>query len=195
MHGIVNRSIQVFVTETHGAAVWREIAEVADLGFTDFEPMLSYERTYTPTLLRAVGTVLERPHASIMEDLGTFLVTYPGFEAVRRLLRFSGIDFLDLLQSLDDLAERARLAVPDLFLPALELRMVGSEQYILRCGRDVEGYGHLMIGVLQVMADDYGTLAVLSHEGVAGDREIVGITLVDTSYSSGRRFELARKAG
>ncbi len=62
----------------------------------------------------------------LLEDLGTYLVSHPNVQGLRRLLRFGGAGFIDFLHSLDELHDRARLAVPDLDLPQLELRDHGS---------------------------------------------------------------------
>lgn len=195
MHGLINRSIQRFVASTYGGEIWDRVAEEADLGFTDFEAMLSYDRVYTPILLDAITRVLERPLRSIMEDIGTFLVTHPDFEAVRRLLRFSGVSFVDFLHSLDDLADRARLAVPDLELPSLELHEHSPTDFRLRCSCELPGYGHFMLGILQVMADDYGALAVLEHKGRDGTEEEVAIAIFAEDFAKGRRFDLGCRTG
>jgi hypothetical protein len=195
MHGLVNRSIQRFVSDTYGTAQWEHVTRVAGLDFVDFEPMMTYERTYTPALLDAIATVLNRSRPSIMEDIGTYLVTQPDFEAVRRLLRFGGVDFVDFMHSLDDLRDRARLALPDLNLPLLELRAHSDESYSLLCYSDLKGYGHVMMGILRVMADDYGALALLDHQGVRSGAETVAITLVSANFAAGRSFELGRSVG
>lgn len=190
MHGLVNRSIQLFVTETRGKETWTVVTRVAGIGFVEFEGMMRYKEVYTPRLLNAAAEVLDRPRSEIMEDLGTFVVSQKGFEAVRRLLRFGGIDFVDFLHSLDDLNERVRLAISDLTLPQVELRSHADGEFSLYCDASFEGYGHVMMGVLRAMADDYGTLALLEHQGKVGDAEVVSIRLVETDFSEGRRFEL-----
>ncbi len=190
MHGLVNRSIQLFVTETRGKETWAVVTRVAGIGFVEFEGMMRYKEVYTPRLLNAAAEVLDRPRSEIMEDLGTFVVSQKGFEAVRRLLRFGGIDFVDFLHSLDDLNERVRLAISDLTLPQVELRSHSDGEFSLYCDASFEGYGHVMMGVLRAMADDYGTLALLEHQGKVGDAEVVSIRLVETDFSEGRRFEL-----
>jgi hypothetical protein len=195
MHGLVNRSVQRFVSDTYGTAQWDAVTRLAGLDFTELEAMLTYDQSYTPALLDAIATLLHRSRASVMEDIGTYLVTHPDFEAVRRLLRFGGMDFADFLHSLDDLRDRARLAVPDLDLPALELHAYSDEQYRLYCYSDLTGYGHLMMGVLRVMADDYGALALLDHQGLRDGAETVSITLVAANFAQGRSFELGRSLG
>lgn len=195
MHGLVNRSIQRFVSDTYGTARWEDVRRLAGLDFSDFEAMLTYERTYTPALLDAISTVLNRPRNSVMEDIGTYLVTHSDFEAVRRLLRFGGVDFTDFLHSLDDLPDRVRLAVPDLHLPILELHAYSDEHFSLHCYSDLVGFGHVMMGILRVMADDYGVLALLDHQGLNEKTEAVTIKLVAADFAKGRSFQLGQGLG
>lgn len=190
MHGLINRAIQSFVTDSYGSSRWDEAAEIADLGFTEFEAMLSYDDDLTSRVLDAVGEVLGRDRFDLMEDIGMYLVSHPNMDSLRRLLRFGGVDFVDFLQSLDDLPDRARLAVSDLVLPPIELRDLSDTRFRLICGAPIAGYGHLLMGILRVMADDYGTLAMLSHEGEADGRETVSIVLVDAEFAHGRAFQL-----
>lgn len=193
MHGLVNHSIQLFVTHRYGRPVWLKVATSAGLDFTDFEGMLRYSQVFTPQLLDAAAEVLNRPRGDIMEDLGAFLVSHPGFEAVRRLLRFGGVDFVDFMHSLDDLDDRVRLAVSDLILPKVELRVNSDGHFSLICDATLQGYGHVMMGILRAMADDYGALALLDHSngGAGTNTEIVSITLVENDFAEGRAFSLA----
>ena len=195
MHGLINRSIQSYVSDNYGTDLWTAAAQAAGLEFTDFEAMLSYDDALTPRVLDAVANVLERPRAEVMEDIGTYLVSHPGFEAVRRLLRFGGVNFEDFLLSLDDLPDRARLAVADLHLPRIELREHAEGQFSLICDAPVSGYAHVMMGVLRVMADDYGALALLDHTGGGQGVETLAITLVASRYSEGRDFQLGVRTG
>jgi len=195
MHGLINRSIQSFICDSYSIQTWKEVAAKADLDFDEFEAMLSYDNAITPRVLNAAAEVLERPRNDIMEDIGTYLVSHPSFEAVRRLLRFGGTDFDDFLHSLDDLPDRARLAVGDLDLPGLELRERAPGQFSLICEAPVAGYAHVMMGVLRVMADDYGVLALFEHTGGNNQFETLVIILVEEDYAEGRSFELGARAG
>ena len=194
MHGLINRSVQSYVCDSAGPEVWAEAARRAELGFEDFEAMLSYPDAMTPKILNAVCELLGRDRAEVMEDIGTYLVSHPGYEAVRRLLRFGGVNFSDFLHSLDDLPDRARLALSDLILPGIELRENAEGQFALLCEAPVAGYGHLMMGVLRVMADDYGALVVLDHTGSADGVETLSITVVETDFAAGRSFDLGARA-
>lgn len=195
MHGLINRAVQCFVTDSYGGDKWVEATRVADLSFVEFEAMLTYDDDMTPRLLDAVSKVLGRPRDEVMEDIGTYLVSHPNVEALRRLLRFGGVSFVEFLHSLDDLPDRARLAVSDLNLPRIELRDHSPSQFSLICESPVAGYGHVMMGVLRAMADDYGALALLEHTGAGQGKETIGITLVETEFAEGRTFDLGARAG
>lgn len=188
MHGLINRSIQGFLRDTYGAATWGLVAREARLGFDSFEPMLTYDAGLTTTVLVAASKVLNRPVESMLEDLGTYLVSHPNTEALRRLLRFGGVTFEDFLHSLEDLPERARLALPDLDLPGLELAETNYAEYRLTIHAPVAGMGQVMVGLLRAMADDYGALVLLDY---AGDADSILIKLLDHRHSTGRDFDLA----
>ncbi len=194
MHGLINRAIQRFVVDSYGTDTWVEATRVANLGFVEFESMLTYDDELTPEVLNAVSFVLERGRDEVMEDIGTYLVSHPNVEALRRLLRFGGVDFVEFLHSLDDLPDRARLAVSDLKLPRIELQDQAPGQFSLICESQLDGYGHVMMGILRAMADDYGVLAVLEHEGSGDGRETISISLIETEFAKGRSFELGARA-
>ncbi|MEO9683091.1 MAG: heme NO-binding domain-containing protein [Tateyamaria sp.] len=194
MHGLINRAIQCFVSDSYGADNWVEVARVANLRFVEFESMLVYDDDLTPNLLDSVSYVLNRPRDDVMEDIGTYLVSHPNVERLRRLLRFGGVTFVEFLHSLDDLPDRARLAVSDLTLPRIELREHGPGHFSLICESPLVGYGHVVMGVLRAMADDYGALAVLEHAGSGKGVETISITLIETEFAEGRSFELGARA-
>ena len=190
MHGLINRAVQAFVITTYGDKRWMEIMDESGLGFTEFEAMLVYPEDQSTRMLRAVETKLERPLDEILEDVGTFLVSNPQVEALRRLLRFGGVNYVDFLHSLDDLPDRARLAVSDLHLPGLELIEQAPGQFQLLCQPGVLGYAQVMTGVLRAMADDYGALVILDITGKQDGSDVISITLVESEFSEGRAFEL-----
>jgi hypothetical protein len=195
MHGLINKAIQSFVCHTYGPARWAQVAESAGLGFTDFEAMLIYEDSQTLNVLDALCSDLERSRAEVLEDVGTFLVSNPKVESLRRLLRFGGVSYVEFLHSLDDLPDRVRLAVSDLHLPGLELREHATNQFSLTCQPGLPGYGSVMMGVLRSMADDYGALAILEHNGQVLGAEVIAITLIESAFAEGRSFDLGARTG
>ena len=193
MHGLINKAIQCFVLDTYGRETWREMAQSAALPVMQFEAMLIYEDTLTEQALDATARFLDKPRTDVLEDIGTYLASHPNVEALRRLLRFGGAHFIECLYSLDDLHGRARLAVDDLELPRLTLVRHTENHYSLLCGAAFPGWGHVLVGILRVMADDYGALACLEHCGAKDQTETIDIRLVHTSYAQGRTFVLGQQ--
>lgn len=195
MHGLINRAIQCFAQDTYGPECWVETSHLAGLEFTDFEAMLHYEDALTDQVLDALARQLGVPRETVLEDIGTYLMTHPNVEALRRLLRFGGITFIEFLHSLDDLPDRARLAVSDLELPMMELREHAANRFSLTCQSGHQGFGYVMMGVLRTLADDYGALVFLEHQGGRQGTEVVSITLIEHAFAEGRSFELGARAG
>lgn len=193
MHGLIYRTLQVFVQDSYGPQPWLDIAALAGLDPPEFEAMLSYDPDLADVLMDGATQVLNIPRDMLLEDVGTYLVSHPNCEGLRRLLRFGGVDFIDFLHSLEDLPDRARLAVPDLFLPDLELQDQGQGSFLLRLTGGFEGFGHVMVGLLRAIADDYGALALLDFTGRSGSTETVQIALVETDYAEGRAFDLGAR--
>ena len=167
MHGLINRSLQSFLHDTYGQPVWDAIVREARLDFSGFEAMLTYPDDLTDRVLDAAAITLHRPRETLMEDLGHYLVSHASQTSLRRLLRFSGVNFADFLNSLEELPDRGRLALPNLDLPVVELIEKGAGHFHLRCVAPLAGVGHIVVGLLRAMADDYGALVLV---GPAGNR-------------------------
>jgi len=195
MHGLINRAIQSYLRDTFGLARWAEIARRARIGIDSFEPMLIYPPEMTEAVLAAACDLLERPREGMLEDMGTYLVSTPQLEALRRLLRFGGCDFEEFLHSLEDLPGRGRLALPDLDLPDLVLMASDAGRYRLRCRASLPGTGYVMMGLLRAMADDYGALVLLDYLGATPDGEEIAIELLEAGFAAGRGFDLAVRTG
>lgn len=194
MHGLVNRAIQCFYRDTYGAQAWADLVRELDLPFTQFEPMLHYDTALTHDMVAEMARVLDKPLETVLEDVGTYLVTHPNVEALRRLLRFGGETFVEFLHSLDDLPGRARLAVEDLDLPEMELREHGVHSYSLTCHSSGSGFGHVMLGILRTLADDYGALVFLEHRRGPAGTEVLDISVFKTDFAAGRDFDLGAEA-
>ena len=88
----------------------------------------------------------------------------------------------------------ARLAVEDLRLPPLEVRVSGPGGWLLRLQGAPRGSGYAAVGMLRAMADDYGTLAFVEYQGAMEGAECVEILLLDQDFAQGRAFQLAAGA-
>lgn len=190
MHGLINLSLQCFVRDTYGDQVWRNIAETAELPASGFEAMLTYDDRQTTDVIDAATAKLRQVRGDFLESLGTYLVAHEKCQRIRRLLRFGGRTFEEFLLSLDELPDRARLAVPDLEMPDLYLRQNAPGLFELCCIWERAIFGHVVMGVLRGMADDFGALVLLDYEAVDDNAEVISIIIAESSFSEGRHFEL-----
>lgn len=194
MHGLVNRAIQCFVRDTYGPDMWERLAEMADAPISGFEAMFVYDDPVTERMLSAAEQLLARPRETILEDLGTYLVSHSNVDSLRRLLRFGGDTFVEFLQSVDDLPRRAALAVPDLDLPVFDLVEGEDGASRILCRWDKPGFGHVLVGMMRTLADDYGALVMLDHEGRDGEDEWINVRILSTEFAQGKPFQLAARS-
>ena len=190
MLGLIPRSFQFFLRDTFGVALWETVAQQAETSVDGFESMLSYDEKLMDRVIDAASVVLRRPRESLMEDMGTYLVSHESLGTVRRLLRFSGVNFSDFLNSIEELPERGRLVLPDLDLPDLDLMDLGGGHFRLHCVAGLAGAGHIVMGLLRAMADDYGALVLLEHLGTDGRGEVISVQIADQALYEARPFSL-----
>lgn len=200
MHPLINRSIFCFLRDTYGVGTWRRVALSVGLMPDAAEALMAAGGDEAERLVAAAAEDLGKPQAVLLEDMGTYLVSHPNAEAVRRLLRFSGETFEEFLHSLEDLPGRARLAVNDLVLPAMDVLEEGDSIYRVRVPSADRGFQSVLTGVLRAMADDYGALVMLeteeraevaAGEGEAELRSSILVTLHDSMFAEGKHFELS----
>lgn len=190
MHGLMNKGLQGFLTETYGAETWGVIAARAGLAPDAFEALLVYDPTEMQRVLDAAVGTLGKPREVLLEDLGTHIVSHPTTEPVRRLLRFGGVDFGDFLNSIDELPGRARLALPGISLPEIVTQEVSDDAYLLSCRGGFPGIRWTLAGLLRAMADDYGALAIIEPQDEVEGEERLAVQLLDDAFFEGRHFDL-----
>jgi len=187
--------LQGFLQETYGIAVWRKVAADSGAPKAGFEAMLTYDDALTEAVITAAEQQLDKPRAELLQDLGTFLVSHRSMQRLRRLLRFGGESFSEFLFSLEDLPGRARLAVPELEMPELQIHTVPGAGFEVKCFSGFADAGRVMQGVLAAMADDYGALVFLDFEDQKNGTQVVRVDLLDMSHTEGKSFSLAPLTG
>lgn len=192
MHGLVCRSLHLFLSDSRGDALWRAVARRAGLSDAGVEAFLPVDPSVIDRILTAAAAETRLPVAALLEDMGTHLVTHPRREGVRRLLRFGGPDFREFLHSLQDLPARVALAVPELVLPAITVREGGRGRFDLDVAAGLPGFARVAAGMIRAMADDYGALVVLDLREGAGGAGRMRLDLADAGHADGRAFALAQ---
>jgi hypothetical protein len=194
MHGMVNRALQGFIVANCGPAVWEEVRSIAGVPEDGFEAMHTYDHAVTLACFAAAVDVLDKHPNALLEDIGTYLVTDPALEPLRRLLRFGGDTFAEFLGSLEELPDRARLAMPQLEVPEITLHAEGGGRFRIAARWPVPGAGPLLQGALRAMADDYGALVFMELAGIEDGVETLRIEVFDAAYNEGKAFTLGQVA-
>lgn len=190
MYGLINKSVQAFLRDNYGSALWRRVAQRIGIAAEGFEAMLQYPPELTENLIEAACLELDRPADLLLEDIGTYLVS---LDMVRRLLRFGGLDYVDFLLSLDELRERGRMALSDLDLPSLVLLQAEGGRFLFELHDAPAGWGAVTAGLLRAMADDYGALAVIDHlKAPETGAERVQVVLLAHDFADDKGFALAQ---
>lgn len=183
MLGLINCLIQCFLRDSFGPLIWHQVAFQARLGFDDFEPMLSYDDEMTERLVSRPPPQFCSAPAKLF-----WRIWAPIWCRTRMSRRCAGccglagwdlsIFFTRLRTCLRGGVWRCRLE-----LPLLEVCDLGQDDYLLRCAPMVQGVGHVMVGLLRAMADDYGALVLLEHGGdMTGDEVCVGADFGSASH-------------
>ena len=198
MHGIICKAVETFLRVQYGPDRWHAIADAAGCEEETFETVRRYDDATMHRVMEAASEALGVEPSAMLEDLGTWMCTHPPLEPVRRLFRFSGHTFQEMLFALDEVHERAAMALPDLDVPIYSLIEMGGGQYRVASTWTTPGAGSVLIGVLRAMADDYGVLAFLEFETGAEVNgqwaEIVSVATLDESFAPPREFALGGAA-
>lgn len=182
MHRLVRRSCEVFLRDTYGDVLWRDVAETVGLDSSGFSSVLALEESPSIMMIREASRMLGKPENDLLEDWGSWLAQ---LEPVRRLLRFSGRNFREFLQNLVELPDHAHMVIPDLGLPEMTVLSDGPENLRVILPRKQSEWSSAMAGIIRAMADDYGVLGLIWVE----ENEI-HVMISDGAFSAARDFRL-----
>lgn len=186
MHGLVNRSIEGFLRSSYGAEVWDSVARNAGVEPEGFLTWTPTSDEVTIAVLRATAIQLRKSVGECLEDIGAWLTRQ---EEIRRLLRFSGSDYSEFLESLHEMPGRIALVIPDMMIPGLTVTCEGEGSYEIRPAWRWPGFLRVTAGVIRGMADDYGALALISVQGGC-----ILVTVALNDFAAQRCFSLAPDA-
>ncbi|MDO5646375.1 heme NO-binding domain-containing protein [Paracoccus sp. (in: a-proteobacteria)] len=176
MNRLVGRAIEEFIKNNYGDALWQKAVNPS------YAPAHDVARIAGLETLATAACLLNKPGAELSEDFGAWLAR---LEPVRRLLRFSGRDFIDFLLSLEELPDRVRLIAVGLAFPKLRVFRVSGQFVTLTVEESTTAWTPVLAGVVRTMADDFGALGLIQSIGFQ-----VHVQVLDDSFSSGRDFRI-----
>ncbi|KRW94480.1 heme NO-binding domain-containing protein [Paracoccus sp. MKU1] len=183
MHGLVNRCIEAFLRSTYGSATWQKIAAEVDVHPDGFLTWSASPDSVTHAIVIASARRFDKSLGELLEDIGAWLSRQ---EQIRRLLRFGGANFEEFVESLRELPGRIKLVIPDLEFPGFVVLADAPGNYRIIADPHQPGLMRVLAGMLRVMADDYGSLVIISVV-----RDCIAIEIVLPDYSGKRRFDLS----
>ena len=198
MHGLICKSLEGFLKDCHGDNAWQSVLRRVDAWFDRFEMLRIYDNALIAEVLLAAAEEIDDDPYHILEDMGHWLCTHPPMEPFRRLIRFSGATFVDLIYSLDEIRDRAAMALPGIDLPcfAVSEREPGCFDVVARW--EVPGACAMLRGILRAMADDYGALAVVGEVTRLRDGSVcverLSLEVYDPAFQAPREFALGGAA-
>lgn len=182
MHGLINRSFELFLRDCYGDRTWERVARQSKVDPRGFFLLQKTSEKVSDTMVAASATILKKAQGELVEDLGGWLTQR---EPIRRLLRFSGRDFSEFVESLGEFPRRAQMVIQSLKVPRIVVTMQTEQSYEVAIEGSGEIWPMLLAGVLRGMADDYGALAVITVQG----RDL-RVDIAMTEFSSMRPFAL-----
>ena len=183
MYGMVNLGIRTFIADNHGLPVWFEICANAGIGDADFESMLTYDDAITYRLVAAISQKLDVSQEDVLRIFGEYWIEYAGKTALGRIIDFGGSSFIEVLESLDEMHERFRAAMPHLRPPSFEVVELSDRIFHLHYQSEREGLTPMVVGLLYGLAQRHGEqirVSHITHKGDGADHDIFEIDHLST---------------
>ena len=171
MYGMVNDAVRTFIVDNHGEAAWTTICDDAGVTTREFEQLLTYDDDVTYRLVGAISKHLGADASDVLEVFGKYWPEYAKGTAVGNMIKFGGESFVDTLESLDEMHQRVKLAMPDLRPPSFELEAVDADTYRLHYFSEREGLAPMVVGLLHGLAAQHEISVHVEHTQKKGDNE------------------------
>ena len=187
MYGMANDAVRTFIVTNHGEDAWTKICDDAGVTTREFEQLLTYDDDITYRLVGAISSHLGADAAQVLEVFGQYWPEYAKGTAVGNMIRFGGESFVDTLESLDEMRQRIKIAMPDLRPPSFELENVGEDEYRLHYFSEREGLAPMVVGLLHGLAVQHEISIEVQHverKDPAGAHDVFAIRVMTGSATS-----------
>lgn len=187
MHGLIHRSIEAFLRDSHGDSFWHRICQAAGHDTAGVMPTYLYPDELTHGLISCAAAELGITNVELVEDIGAWLAL---FEPVRRLLRFGGAGFADFLLSLEEMPDRVEMVAPGIGVPHLSVVARSVGLFEIRAKSTTPLWLAMLSGLLRAMADDYGALVLIEVEQGVHHMPVLKVNLLAAEFARAREFSL-----
>lgn len=176
MYGMVNQAVKDLVVTKFGNETWMRICEKANIPSEDFVFMQYYPDKLTYELVGAASGELSLSPAVVLSEFGKHWVLYTAKEGYGPMMDLFGADFKSCLKNLNNLHARMGMTMPNLTPPRFTFSEINENTYEVCYQSKREGLCPMVQGLLEGLAQKYGTEA--------------SIKLLDQKKNDGHVFQI-----
>jgi len=162
MFGMVNQAVRGMVLERYGNDTWTKI-HVAANSPESFSPMEPYDDTITFSLVEVVSQELGVPAETILKVFGEYWVRSIANVQYERIMKSSGVTFVDFLANLDHMHQRIRVAFPNYDPPSFRVKPIDPNRLQVDYYSKRVGLLPFVEGLLQGLAEHFSVSIRIEH--------------------------------
>jgi hypothetical protein len=180
MYGLMNRGFEDLVLSIGGEPLWDEVRTRAGLTDLTVSAMRNYPDSLTDDLVLATAQVLGMSREQVLRALGRRWMQYTVRAGYGPLLALAGGTLPAFLRSLDALHSRIALSMPGSTPPSFTVFERDSGHFRLEYRSTRSGFAPLVIGLLEGLAELFGTPVSVVHthnreDGTSCDEFLVDV--------------------
>ena len=155
MYGIVNKAIQVLLTENYGLESWEEIKKRSGVSVEAILSNEPYPDRTTFDLAIATSEYLKIDLKDLLISFGEYWVIKTGQESYRSLMKAGGDNLKEFLINLPNFHSRLMLIYPNLTPPEFKISNIENAALYVHYFSIRNGLHYFMFGLLQGLGKLY----------------------------------------
>lgn len=179
MYGLVNKALKEMIASRHGAAVWEQIKQKAEVEVDVFVATEGYPDDMTYRLVGAASEHLGIAAEKILNDFGVHWVVKTAVEGYGHLMTAGGKDLREFLINLPNFHNRVKLILPHLEPPQFRCTDIEDHSLRLHYYSHREGLAPFVTGLIKGLGEMFKTPVSSSHvvsRGRDGDHDVFYIS-------------------
>lgn len=163
MYGLVTEGLRDLVLTEHGESVWESICKKAGVSTIPFVAMKAYDDALVYTLVGAAADVLRTTPEALLERFGEHWVSFAAAHGYSHLLDLCGRDLGELLEQMESLHARVKLALPALEPPVMSVKRIDANAVRLTYSSRRVGLVPLLVGIVRGLAKRFHVTVAIAH--------------------------------
>ncbi len=157
MYGMVNRAIEEMVISAHGAEVWEQIKQKANVDEDVFVSTEGYPDAMTYSLVGAASEVLQTPAPVILEAFGKHWILRTAQEGYGDMMAAGGKTLREFLVNLPDFHSRVSMVLPHLAPPRFYCSLLEEHSVHVHYQSHRAGLAPFVTGLFKGLGERFAT--------------------------------------